>query len=374
MKILIIGERFSENLGDPLLCLVTKKIIEKIYDDSEIDILDISGRTGYGTTIYKREKAWRRIFNVIPILRLKNSTGKKELKLYFEKKVKKGNYDLILFAGGQLFISFFYYPISYIVSLAEKEHMPVFFNACGSGKFESKFILKKMNDMLNNNIIKGISLRESKTEFENNGLHSNKRIIETIDTAILSSEFYGERIESTEYIGVGVIYIGDFKLQSKYEELIKKICYVLYKRNIQFSLFCNGNIYDYQCMEKIKKEIEESLKANVKIEERPKNEVEIIKLIRKFKGIISFRLHSHIISASYNIPTVGIEWDTKVRAFFKQMGREEYCYRPDSSPNDMVDKLIYEIDEAKVNYYPDIKKISKMVEENLQILLKGDDT
>ena len=37
-------------------------------------------------------------------------------------------------------------------------------------------------------------------------------------------------------------------------------------------------------------------------------------------------MHSLIVAASYNIPTIGFVWDEKVREFFEIINRDEYVF------------------------------------------------
>ena len=43
MKVLLIGEVYSENLGDPLLCGTVEHLIRQRYPDAEIVNFDMSG-------------------------------------------------------------------------------------------------------------------------------------------------------------------------------------------------------------------------------------------------------------------------------------------------------------------------------------------
>ena len=47
MSVIIIGERYSENLGDAVICETVKNIIQSSFKDAEIDMFDISGRINY---------------------------------------------------------------------------------------------------------------------------------------------------------------------------------------------------------------------------------------------------------------------------------------------------------------------------------------
>ena len=44
MKILLVGEFYSDNLGDPLLCQTVQKLILQDYPDARIIPFDLTGR------------------------------------------------------------------------------------------------------------------------------------------------------------------------------------------------------------------------------------------------------------------------------------------------------------------------------------------
>ena len=48
MRILVIGERYSANLGDPIICETVKYQILENFPDAEIVFADISGRSEIG--------------------------------------------------------------------------------------------------------------------------------------------------------------------------------------------------------------------------------------------------------------------------------------------------------------------------------------
>ena len=62
-------------------------------------------------------------------------------------------------------------------------------------------------------------------------------------------------------------------------------------------------------------------------------------MLAGFQSIISFRLHSHIIAASLDIPSVGVVWDDKLRFFFQKTGHEERCCTVSDKPETVLKKL-----------------------------------
>lgn len=103
IKILLIGEFYSDNLGDGVLCeVVNKLIINNI--NSEIVKLDLSARNDYGNYfmynnkekfLLKIIKRIQKIFDIYPAGKI-NSLFKEK---YFKEKFNS-NYNLVVFSGG----------------------------------------------------------------------------------------------------------------------------------------------------------------------------------------------------------------------------------------------------------------------------------
>ena len=154
-KILIVGEIYSDNLGDGVLCKTVKNIIEENID-CEIELLDLSARDYYGEYFkYKwYEKIIKRMFLLAYKVNLVN-LGKINV-LFKDRYYDKFDryYDLILFAGGQMFMDYFVFPIKKILNIASKKNIPVIFHACGAKKIKDKYLLKELQKQLSLNIIK----------------------------------------------------------------------------------------------------------------------------------------------------------------------------------------------------------------------------
>lgn len=48
---------------------------------------------------------------------------------------------------------------------------------------------------------------------------------------------------------------------------------------------------------------------------RPQKTIDLIKKIYSYKATISARLHANIIAVSYDIPTIGLVWNNKLKFF-----------------------------------------------------------
>jgi polysaccharide pyruvyl transferase WcaK-like protein len=366
LKILIIGERFSTNLGDGVICETVEGLLSKHYKDADITVADISTRQEYRK-------------NKIVNLKDKSVTIKKVTKQVFIKlgldidyyKFKKSslrrneyiesicnnNYDLAVFAGGQMFKDTFVFPISQFVNHLAKNQTPIIFNACGVGDNKNRKLKKLLKQSLTNENVRFISTRDDIDTLNNFYLEDNTtKAVATFDPAIWVKEVYKIKKKNNDTVGLGVMYVNNMK-KDDLIQFWKQIVQQLDKKGIKWSFFCNGDERDYQLMldilntfgisEKEKKE---------RLTKRSTTPEELIELISSFKSIISFRLHSHIIAYSLDIPAVALVWDEKLRFFYRGIGLENRC----KTINDHYLDIIEELSDAhKIGYDNNLREVQK---------------
>ena len=71
----------------------------------------------------------------------------------------------------------------------------------------------------------------------------------------------------------------------------------------------------------------------------PKRPDELVAMIAGFKSIVSFRLHSHIIAAALDVPSIALVWDGKLRFYFEKIGHGERCMTVDADPDEVIKRL-----------------------------------
>lgn len=364
IRILLIGELYSSNLGDGILCECAQSLIKQKIKDVEIDVIDLSLRENYSN---KKEDSLnkKRILNAlksklfsIDILYANmefyiNSINSKSLQEKIRKKCDK-KYNVAVFAGGQMFMNCFSIPIYYFVEELSSRNIPIIFNSCGVGKTKSMHARKKFKKALNNEHVKLISSRDDVDSI--NKLYLNnctKKAIKTYDLGLWTKETYKIHPKNKDIVGLGVMYlptIAEEKVIKFWVNIIRE----LERRNICWKIFCNGNLKDYQIGKKILAHL--SMSEN-KLLKRPTEPKELVETISLFKSIISYRLHSHIIATSLGIPAVAIEWDKKLRFFYKNIEKEQRCLKFNDSPK----KIISQLEEAEKNKY------NKQIIENQKV-------
>lgn len=104
--------------------------------------------------------------------------------------------------------------------------------------------------------------------------------------------------------------------------MLKKLVDWIMQSGKNVRIFTNGDEEDY----KFASQFAKILPTEVAFERRPTRPIELVSIIASYDAVVSFRLHSLIVAASYNIPTIGFVWDEKVREFFEIINRDEYVF------------------------------------------------
>lgn len=348
MRLLLIGEKYSTNLGDGVIFDTVKEILEREYK-CEIVELDISGNSKYNLSSNtnvtnvkgKGVGVIKKIIKKNKFLKRKISLLKREI--FLKRKITRVdflNIDYAIFCGGQLFMEYFLKPIYTLTKELEKRNIPIIFNCCGLGKTTNNgdVILNKIFKAKN---IKAISFRDNMSKIEKK--YNVKNIQLVLDPVIEVKKYnsYNLNFSNKNKIGIGLM---DFKLYehnniqltfNDYEELVMKIIEKIESKNLKWEFFCNGSIEDFKFIETICKKHN----WNNKIAPRPTIPEELVNTIIQYNKIISFRLHSHIIATSFSIPTIGFVWDNKVRDFSRNINREEFFIDLNKDCVNMFEKI-----------------------------------
>ena len=335
MHILLIGERYSENLGDAVICETVKNIIQSSFKDAEIDMFDISGRINYNeyysgnninsicTRIYwkiygKVLKYRNPLFYKLYLSDIQRHRRTIDL---FKKKFRRKKYDLAIFAGGALFMDYFSGLIFYLVKWLSEQNCAIVFHACGMVELssESVFLLRHT---FSNHLVKAISLRDSFSRFRSL-FNTNCHLVDTFDTALACSKYYNKSDIINADIGIGLINI------KKYYEEQKELVYRFYCSDYSWKIFTNGGPWDYNFSCSILRDIGiDDSEFSKYLVDRPLNAQELVYDITSFKQIVSYRMHSQIVALSFMIPSCGFEWDNKIRCLFEKMNIDRFCFKP----------------------------------------------
>lgn len=247
----------------------------------------------------------------------------------------------VVFAGGQLFFDYYGLTVAAFVRLCEARHIPVYCNACGTGKFTSPTTEAALAGALALPCVQQISVRDGAAALARWPL--GKPIAETFDPALFAAQVYGfaYRTQAADWqsrpVGLGPIYSMALPMGRNlrfWERLIR----YLDAAGIPWQLFGNGNAEDLAVMTAVYRRVRPQAEAPAVCS--PRTPGELLSCIAACRGLISCRLHSHILAYALGVPAVAVAWDDKVPAFAQKAGRGEACVDLRTPPADIWSKFL----------------------------------
>lgn len=329
LTILLAGEFYSENLGDPLLCRTVEGILKDRFPRAVIIPFDLSGKTGLDSFFEAKpgkcsefllKKASERFlyYRRAAILRcLAQDKARHQRVWYALKELKKRyRFDLVVFAGGSLFMDYFSGIIYEMVRAFALSRTKILFHACGMSTLskDGEYLLSRA---LRDRHVVSVSLRDSYDRFTSMFALGDK-VLETFDTALNCSLRYPPAGEKRAEYGVGLI--------DRREDLQLPLIRSLLHSGRTWMAFTNGSPYDQAYGERL------LLEAGISREEirnyllpRPTTVEELVAYVTGFEKIVAFRMHSQIVAASFGVPSFGFGWDEKIGAFYEKLGFPQGC-------------------------------------------------
>ena len=329
-RILLIGAIYYRNLGDAALCYAARGLLSEHF---EVSLLDIYGRTEFPpvppVSADNCRKEYKHIvrrirlrdlllrFGIVPFdSRKKQMFERVEQQL--TEEIEREKPAAIVFAGGALLKGVFLNSIERIVAIAERFDIPVLFNACGVDAAMRPAEWEKLGSILRNRSVRYVSVRDGypllRAKFPDVELH------ETFDPALCAGRFFRPAAEK-KGIGLGIMlsHNFDFEMQSAFwGRLMQK----LNAEGREWRLFTNGAPADQNFAAYLLRENRES---GDRLMSCPVTPEDLYRTISSFEGIVSMRLHSHILAYASGTPSVAVSWDRKLDDFFAKIEKPENC-------------------------------------------------
>lgn len=334
MHILILGAYCSCNLGDAVICRCVERQLRAAYPQAEITLRDVirrdrlaSGGVPSETMLLRRRilADTRRRLARVGIDRIAPREERRlKANLSHLEEVCAGVYDAVVVAGGQLFMDGYACFLAFCTERFQERNIPVFFNACGVGPAMSKKVTARLSGALSLPCVRHISCRDQ-TALAQARYVPAVEIQSAVDPALAAARLLGvEREKHADTLGLGVLYPNGFSMKAALK-FWRGILSELECRGEKWQLFTNGDPADIVFARKLLDTMPQLKGREGLIRPADREPEALVRAIAGYKGLISFRLHSHIIAASLDIPTAAVVWDDKLPSFFEKLGCPERC-------------------------------------------------
>lgn len=350
MKILVLGAYYSNNLGDGVICECTAARLKKNFPNAEIHVKDIVDRNDFEVFEGVSYQELKRRTKREKLRRLATRCGWDKTLTHEEHRLNQCQphieevcetaYDLVVVAGGQLFMDRYFLFLEEYIRRMTKMQTPVYLNACGTGPVCSKTIRKRFSDALRSPYVRLISCRDDAALMQKIYAGKDNRVRETYDPALWCSDVYNVKKDSAaEVTGLGLMYTRSVDSE-KAADFWVKLIRQFEKSGKKWKIFVNGSEDDIVFVRYVLSRLPE---LEGPFEDYcvpvPKRPDELVAMIAGFKSIVSFRLHSHIIAAALDVPSIALVWDGKLRFYFEKIGHGERCMTVDADPDEVIKRL-----------------------------------
>lgn len=325
-KIALAGLVNDKNLGDLVIFDSTKFLLSQASNSETygVDISKAYRRLPFASRLFLKFLSF--ISSEEKIARLRSLLSEK----FILRELDETNTTMIVFVGGGLVkykYQFFWFYIYTLIKVAEKCHIPVFFNGIGvEGYDETDYRCRFLKEALNSEAVRFISVRDDYHTLKSNYLIRKEiHTMAVADPAVFSGKAYGIEKQESRVIGIGLIRSKIFPdngiavTKSDLVDLYVGIAKQLLSRHVEFQFFTNGLDSDRELFEEITKRLG-STDASLLV---PHSARHLVEIIASFRGVIASRLHANIIAYSLDIPSVGLVWNDKLTFWGEQIGYPE---------------------------------------------------
>lgn len=259
--------------------------------------------------------------------------------------------DLLIFGGAPLFnylYQLFYERTAVTLELAQKYNKPVIFSAIGVEAYdEDNPKCQRLKKTLNFDCIKQITTRDGYAFLQQYKEKPDLIIDKVSDPAVFAGKVFEKytspKSETTKKIGIFVLRANGFKdnkvdfSKDDAAALWKSIIAQLEKKGYDYELLTSGHFGDEAFLDALIRKHgvpENKCVFNINCPET------LTKKISSYDAVISCRLHPSIISFAFDVPSVGIVWNSKVKKFYESIGYSDRVIETaDITPEKVVKKL-----------------------------------
>lgn len=348
--IALVGLRYDSNVGDQLLFECSEFILRKIQPELTIIHVDFFGR----------KKLVARKVDVnkpAPVINTYSLGQRRLYHSYYLKQLKNVDLVIIVGAGTLKWHARLDFGPRYnaVREVAKWYGIPIVLSCVGvESPFDlSDYRCRRLSRVLSDSSFRILTTRDDIDTLKQYVGNPDAEIARIADVGVWAAEVHGiKRNINSNLVGIGIICWRRFEefnrgiSKSEYEATISGIIEELNRRRQPWRFFCNGDEEDVVYM----RDFASRLGLNDKCLPPPQLPKDLVNLVSSFKGVITSRLHSCIVSYSLKVPFVAIVWNEKLNYFAKYIGYPERAINKDRlAPGIILDTF----DKALVeNYEP----------------------
>lgn len=343
----VIGSlRYSDNLGDGVIGDCLQYMINVLIPDASVTHLDIAGRTGFSPRSAERVTRWKRAFYALPEI-TRSSTILITWPFVYRPRIlnawrssRPATPYIFIVAGGQIVSDIaLNFPLKFglVSKLVARDASPAAIFAAGVSSSFSKLgraLFQRSFDRLRPHYF---GVRDARS-LANSRMFTltPSSLRRSIDPAVWASEAYGitRATKGVPRIGIGIAHPRELAVhlpgsrgmeeESAYA-FLERVVLRVRERGYEPVLFNNGSAEDALFMRHVSTRLTATHGPVCHESARPLVPRDLVSCISGFDVVVAHRLHANILAYSLQIPSIGIEWDSKVRSFFRETQREDWC-------------------------------------------------
>lgn len=311
IKILLLTHKDSDNIGDQFIQLCDLALLPMLLKNlgiSENDYEIIDEKAAIIPPKYFQDKDTSLLKNAEQLI---------------------SSCDLVMLGGAPQFNYLYQYfserSVQFI-KLCDKYSKPIIFSSIGVENYDADNIkCQRLKKALESDCVKMVTTRDGYDELTQFISKKNCLIAKVSDPAVWSGYIFDRflSVKPTNKIGIFIMRSGAFtdnNLSFSDEDATKfwlDLIREIELRGYDYELITSGHFSDEAFMDHLVRDCGVKLSKCYFNMHKPE---QLIERISSYKGVISCRLHPSILAYSLKVPSVGIEWNPKVKGFYDSIG------------------------------------------------------
>ncbi|QHO77373.1 hypothetical protein ACH79_36770 [Bradyrhizobium sp. CCBAU 051011] len=340
MKVVTFNVKYSPNLGDGVIAECLEAELGRRLPDVSIEALDLAGRTDRDSPARSGGRVLAlKALQMTPAI-LRDVLVEAILRLQMRRKCRPVwrealcDADLAIVGGGQLIQDGdlnFPVKLSIVAAECKRNNVPIALFGLGVAESRSRRGAGLISSLLHADqlVFAGARDGDSAKRLRQRRV---KGVVVTPDPGLMASQVWPSivrRQRKRPVIGVGITHpvilqhhgegqSDDTIIMGLYRSLIRR----LLASGYDVTCFSNGAREDRTCLDRVV----DSFRDDDGLTRAPdcRSPRELAELVGSFDAVIAHRLHACILAYSYRVAHVGLSWDSKLAAFFANVGRSRY--------------------------------------------------